>query len=123
MTLDTARAKKRLKSQFQQRGEKLFKRYGCCGCHGPEATGGVANRNAETGELVPGLQYVQESYTVAELQDRIRRGVPEVGKLDPNGMPPPLTMPEFGSRLTERQIDDLVGYLISLYPEGEELDW
>lgn len=67
--------------------------------------------------------YVKEGYTVAELEDRIRSGVPKVGKLDPEGPEPPLAMPAFGSRLTEPQLDDLVSYLLSLYPEEEDLDW
>ncbi|NNE47722.1 MAG: c-type cytochrome [Rhodothermales bacterium] len=107
----------------EQRGERLFKRYGCRGCHGASGEGGVPNRNSESGEQVPPLKYVKEGYTLAELKDRIRTGVPVVNKLDPNGPEPPLTMAAFGDRLTDPQLDDLVAYLLSLYPEGEELDW
>lgn len=105
----------------EARGEILYKRWGCRGCHGVEGGGGVANRNSESGEQVPGLIYVKEGYTLAELKDRIRNGVPKVGKLDPEGPEPPLTMPAFGSRLTEPQLDDLVSYLLSLYPEEEDV--
>ena len=105
------------------RGEILFKRYGCRGCHGDGGAGGVANRNSQSGEMVPALLYVKEGYTPDELKDRIRHGVPKVEKLDPEGPEPPLTMPAFGSRLTERQLDDLVSYLLSLYPEEEGLNW
>lgn len=107
----------------EQRGERLYKRYGCRGCHGASGEGGVPNRNSESGEQVPPLKYVREGYTPAELEDRIRDGVPVVNKLDPNGLEPPLTMAAFGDRLTESQLDDLVAYLFSLYPEEEELDW
>lgn len=107
----------------EQRGETLYKRYGCRGCHGPRGQGGVANRNSETGEQVPALIYVRESYTIPELMDQIRNGVPVVGKLDPNGPEPPLTMAAFGEHLSERQLSDLVEYLMSLFPEDEELDW
>ncbi len=72
---------------------------------------------------MPPLKYVKEGYTLAELRDRIRDGVPVVNKLDPNGPEPPLTMAAFGDRLTANQLDDLVAYLVSLYPEEEELDW
>lgn len=105
------------------RGEVLYKRYGCRGCHGVGGTGGVANRNSQSGEMVPALVYVKEGYMPDELKDRIRRGIPKVEKLDPEGPEPPLAMPAFGSRLTERQLDDLVSYLLSLYPEEEELEW
>ncbi len=107
----------------ERRGEILFKRYGCRGCHGVDATGGVPNRNSESGEQVPSLIYVKEGYTRAELKDRIRIGVPKVGKLEPDGPEPPLAMPGFGDRLTEGQLDDLVSYLHSLYPAEDELDW
>ncbi len=106
-----------------QRGEKLYKRYGCRGCHGPSGDGGVPNRNSETGEQVPGVKYVKEAYTLAELRDQIREGVPVIGKLDPEGPEPPLAMPAFGDRLSDGEIDDLVAFLLSLYPEDEELDW
>ncbi|MBT8194780.1 MAG: c-type cytochrome [Acidimicrobiia bacterium] len=112
-----------LQLSTEQRGEKLYKRYGCRGCHGPAGEGGVPNRNSESGEQVPPLKYVEEGYTLVELKERIRDGVPVVNKLDPNGPEPPLTMAAFGGRLTESQLDDLVAYLVSLYPEGEELDW
>jgi len=107
----------------ERRGELLYKRYGCRGCHGMSGVGGVPNRNSESGEQVPPLLYVKEGYTGDELKDRIRKGVPTVGKLDPDGPRPPLNMPSFGDRLTEGQLDDLVSYLHSLYPEEEELDW
>jgi cytochrome c oxidase subunit 2 len=107
----------------EQRGERLYKRYGCRGCHGPQGEGGVTNRNAESGEQVPPLRYVKEGYTVAQLQERIRAGIPVVGKLDPEGPEPPLTMPAFEDYLTASQVDDLVAYLLGLYPEEEELDW
>lgn len=110
-------------STAERRGEILFKRYGCRGCHGIDGAMGVPNKNSESAELVPPLLYVKESYTPEELKDRIRTGVPKVGKLDPNGQDPPLIMPAFGERLTEGQLDDLVSYLHSLYPEEESLDW
>jgi mono/diheme cytochrome c family protein len=106
-----------------RRGEILFKRYGCRGCHGVDAAGGVANKNSESGELVPPLIYVKEGYTLEELKDRIRKGVQKIGKLDPDGPDPPLVMPGFGDRLTEGQLDDLVSYLHRLYPAEAELDW
>lgn len=118
---DLVRASVQLNAE--QRGEKLYKRYGCRGCHGPDGEGGVPNRNSESGEQVPPVKYVKEGYTVAELKDRIRNGVPIVPKLDPNGPEPPLTMAAFGDRLTETQLDDLVAYLLNLYPEEEDLDW
>ena len=107
----------------EQRGEALYRRYGCRGCHGEAGVGGVPNPNAQTGEQVPALQYVKESYTPTELRKRIRLGVPRVPRLDPNGPPPPLTMPSWRDRLTDAQVEDIMAYLFSLFPEEEELDW
>lgn len=107
----------------ESRGAMLYKRYGCRGCHGANGSGGVFNRNSESGEQVPPLLYVKEGYTRDELRDRIRDGVPTVGKLEPEGPAPPLVMAGFGDRLSDGQIDDLISYLFSLYPDEEELDW
>ncbi len=107
----------------EQRGEVLYKRYGCRGCHGEDGMGGVSNPNAVTDQQVPPLRYVKEGYTVEELKDRLRRGVPHVAKRDPRGPDPPLNMPAWGDRLTDAQLDDLVAYLLSLYPKEEETGW
>lgn len=107
----------------EQRGEVLYKRYGCRGCHGEDGSGGVRNSNAVTDEVVPPLRYVKEGYTIDELKERVRSGVPHVAKRDPLGPDPPLNMPAWGDRLTERQLDDLVAYLLSLYPKEEATGW
>lgn len=107
----------------EQRGEILYKRHGCRGCHGEDGRGGVPNPNAVSGEQVPPLRYVKEGYTVAELRDRLRNGVPSVARRDTRGPEPPLRMPGWGDRLTEGQLDDLMAYLLSLYPKEEETGW
>lgn len=107
----------------EQRGEVLYKRYGCRGCHGEDGKGGIPNPNAVTDQQVPPLRYVKEGYTVVELKDRVRRGVPRVAKRDAQGSDPPLNMPAWGDRLTESQLDDLVAYLLSLYPKEEQTGW
>ena len=38
-----------------ERGRGVYKKYGCAGCHGPDAQGGVPNPNAKTAQQVPGL--------------------------------------------------------------------
>jgi hypothetical protein len=51
---------------------------------------------------------------------KIQEGVPSEAKLDPNGPEPPLHVPGFKGMLTDDQMNDLVTYLISLKPKGEE---
>jgi mono/diheme cytochrome c family protein len=105
------------------RGREVFAQSGCANCHGSQGEGGVANPNSETGELVPALVYVREAYTAEELKALIQRGVPEIGKLDPDGPPPPLVMPSWEGVINARRLDALVAFLFHLYPEEEELDW
>ena len=51
-----------------ERGREVFRKYGCAGCHGADAKGGVPNPNAKTAEQVPGLIYVADGYTKDELK-------------------------------------------------------
>ena len=46
-----------------ERGHEVYRKYGCAGCHGPDAKGGVPNPNAKTAEQVPGLTFVADGYT------------------------------------------------------------
>lgn len=104
-----------------QRGLKVYEQFSCAACHGPGGKGGVHNFNAQTGQEVPSLIHVADSYTKPELIAKIQNGVPIEPKLNSNGPAPPLHMPSFKDTLTDGQISDLVAYLISLKPKGEDL--
>ncbi|MGA2542843.1 MAG: c-type cytochrome [Verrucomicrobiota bacterium] len=104
-----------------ERGREIYRKYGCAGCHGAEAKGGVPNPNAKTAEQVPGLIRVAEGYTKAELKSRIVKGQREIPALEPKRPPPPLYMPAWGAVIKDAELDDLVAYLISLKPKGEDL--
>lgn len=106
-----------------QRGQVVFKKFGCAGCHGRDALGGVPNRNAKTAQQVPGLKFVSEGYTKDELKKRILDGQKEITKLDPKGPPPPLYMPPWRSKIAEGELNDLVEYLMSLLPKEEKLNF
>jgi mono/diheme cytochrome c family protein len=103
-----------------ERGREVFRKYGCAGCHGIDAKGGVPNPNAKTAELVPDLIRVAEGYTKDELKQRILKGQREISALDPKRPPPPLYMPPWGGIIKDAEVDDLIAYLISLKPGGEE---
>jgi cbb3-type cytochrome oxidase cytochrome c subunit len=104
-----------------ERGRAVYRKYGCTGCHGPDGKGGVPNPNAKTAEQVPGLIYVADGYTKAELKARIVKGQREIPALNPNRPPPPLYMPAWGSVIKDAEVDDLVAFLVSLKPKGEDL--
>ena len=106
-----------------ERGKAVYKKYGCAGCHGPDAKGGVPNPNAKTAQQGPGLQYVAEGYTKDELRKRILDGQKEIPAMDPKKPPAPLYMPAWRGKITQGELDDLVAYLTSLLPKGEKLEF
>jgi mono/diheme cytochrome c family protein len=102
-----------------ERGRGVFRKYGCAGCHGQDAKGGVPNPNAKTAEQVPGLLYVKDGYTSDELKKRILNGQREIAPMDAKRPPPPLYMPPWRGTINEAELDDLTTYLFSLLPKGE----
>jgi mono/diheme cytochrome c family protein len=104
-----------------ERGREVYRKYGCAGCHGPDGKGGVPNPNAKTAQQVPGLTYVADGYTKTELKTRIVKGQHEIPALDAKRPPPPLYMPAWGSVIKDAELDDLVAYLMSLKPKGEDV--
>ena len=103
-----------------ERGREVYRKYGCAGCHGTDAKGGVPNPNSKTAEQVPGLTKVAEGYTKDELKARILKGQREISQLDPKRPPPPLYMPPWLGIIKDAEVDDLVAYLISLKPKGDD---
>jgi mono/diheme cytochrome c family protein len=104
-----------------ERGREVFRKYGCAGCHGPDGKGGVPNPNARTAQQIPALTYVADGYTKAELKKLVFTGQRDIAALDPKLPPPPLYMPAWGSTIKDAEADDLVEYLFSLKPKGENL--
>lgn len=102
----------------EERGQRVFSRYGCVTCHGQGGKGGIKNRNAKGGE-VPPINKVKDGFTEAEVEQVIRlgrRSVPE----DANAPMPPLHMNNWGQVMSEEEVHDLVKYLWTLAPKGEE---
>jgi mono/diheme cytochrome c family protein len=117
-----AAAKPPLGPQLQA-GQKVYKEFGCFACHGEDGGHGLRNYNAQSGQQVPPINHVVDSYTREELIAKIRKGVPVEPKLDPNGPTPPLYMPSFGTAISDPQMQDLIIFLYSLKPKGEELNF
>lgn len=97
-------------------GHAVFKKYGCAACHGIDGRGGRRNWNSATIQEEPPLINVRHGYTKDELVAFIKRGSQPLAKLDPHGAVPPLYMPAWGERISERELNDLADYLLSLAP-------
>ncbi len=98
------------------RGRAVFEKYSCNACHGRDGSGGIHNINSETGGRINDLTHVFETYTPAEVADRVRNGVAEVGKNDPTGPDPPLHMPPYRDLIGGQELKDLVAFVSSLRP-------
>ena len=103
-----------------QFGRQVFEKYGCVLCHGADGKSGIANPNAKTKDIVPPLTYVAEGYLPAELKQFIRRGQPNIDRMNPNGATPPFKMPSYGTWISDVELDALQKYLFSLMPKGEK---
>jgi mono/diheme cytochrome c family protein len=106
-----------------ERGRRVYERYGCALCHGADGKGGFANLNSETEGKVPGVLYVAEGFTPAELKAKILDGLATIGKADPKGPRPPFRMPGWRGQMTPQEVDDLAQYLMGLYPKAAEQKW
>jgi len=99
-----------------ERGRRLAEANGCFACHGPEGSKGVANPG-RLDRTVPSygtlMMYAKDA---KETREWIRDGVPasraksETWKKQRDAGA--LRMPAFGRRLSARQIDDLVAFVM-----------
>jgi mono/diheme cytochrome c family protein len=102
-------------------GKQDFSRFGCVGCHGTELQGGVANPNAQGGE-VPSLLHVSDDYTKDEVIAIIRNG--RVPPMDNSaGPPPPLYMPAWKHVLSDEDINRIADYLWSKQQKKAKDSW
>jgi mono/diheme cytochrome c family protein/plastocyanin len=132
-----------------ERGRLNFLNLGCMRCHGPEGRGGIRNHNAKGGEVPALFKLADTIVNNRQEADRLlillQRGGPlderEVWlreffkikktiregknplKEDPNGPEPPLAMPAWGEKLSDKEIEELIAYIISLFPEEEWESW
>jgi mono/diheme cytochrome c family protein len=104
-----------------KKGEVLFNKVGCVGCHGSLGAGGYPNNNVVGGKI-PSLTFAADGYSKAELHERIAKGK----KSDPENpsLPAPMIyMPAWEEKLSSEEIDALVDYVYSLKPQDSTSDW
>ncbi len=109
------------------RGKHIFEKYGCAGCHGLNGAQGRRNYNAmgpgqqdpdkdmDKGRE-PTLVDVVGTYTKEELMAKIAIGVPSsaVNKFNPDGPVPPLYMPPWKDKISDKDMEDLASWLLSI---------
>lgn len=99
-------------------GREVFLKYGCTGCHGPNGERGIRNPNSASGDKIPALTYIKESYSRKEVRRLLFEGrIPE--KKDKKGLAPPLYMPSWEGIISESEADLLIDYIFSLMPEED----
>lgn len=103
-----------------KRGEVLFNRVGCVGCHGGKGEGGYVNNNFVGGKI-PSLTFAADGYSKDEMHERIAEGKTS-DPADPGQPAPMIAMPRWEEKLSSDEIDALVDYVTSLRPAGGD-DW
>lgn len=99
-------------------GKGNFARFGCAGCHGTELEGGLANPNAQGGQ-VPSLLHLSDDYTKDEIIAVIRNG--RAPPLENSAGPtPPLYMPAWKSVLSDEDIQQIVEFLWSRQQKAKD---
>jgi mono/diheme cytochrome c family protein len=89
-------------------GQALYQRYSCINCHGPNGLGGVPNPQSPDTVIPPlvGKDF-HGQFSAKDIANVIRSGS-VIGKA------PIVSMPHWGTILTDKQIAELVAYIDSL---------
>ena len=99
-----------------ERGRRIAERQGCFACHGPEGIRGVSNPGREE-RTVPSWQGALMMYAKnrSEIREWIRDGAPAARRKSPSWREASargaLRMPAYRTRLSPRQINDLVDFI------------
>ncbi|MFQ5676452.1 MAG: c-type cytochrome [bacterium] len=100
----------------KERGELVFKRFGCWSCHGENASGGIKNPNMAPDEIIPGLKTAANKYTYEEFVARLKKKT-TVAALDNSKPAPPFFCPDYANYMLQSELSDLYAYLKSFAPK------
>ena len=95
-----------------QRGRLIAERMGCFGCHGAGGGQPIANPGSHDGD-VPGWTggtWMMWNRNEADVRSWILHGRTPTRPPDPGAL---IAMPAYESRLTPREVDDLVAYVLA----------
>ena len=109
-----------------ERGRRLAEASGCFGCHGPEGTAGTANPGRPEPTVPSFKSLMMYAKNETEVREWIRDGVTAVKAKSEtwkaNRKAGALRMPDFGDRLSAKQIDDLVAFVMAVSGEDAPED-
>lgn len=113
-----AQAAETLDEEYVAAGHELFVRFGCVGCHGPDAGGGAAaftesRSGIQTSWVVPSLDDVYYRYSEDEVRYWITYGRP--------GTPMPANGIAGGGAMTIQEIDQVMAFLRSIQLPQEDV--
>jgi len=101
-----------------ERGRRIAERTGCFGCHGPEGIQGTANPGRSENNVPSFKSLMMYAKNEEEVREWIRDGVTAARAKSEtwraNRKAGALRMPDFGDRLSSRQIDDLVAFVLAV---------
>jgi mono/diheme cytochrome c family protein len=104
-----------------ERGRQIAERTGCFACHGPGGDQPIANPGATHG-AVPGWgggTWMLWSDDASDLRAWIVDGHPPGRAPDPGAL---ISMPAYGSLLSDAEVDDLLAYVLSVAQFGRPED-
>ena len=106
-----------LDSRPREIGERIYKRFGCDGCHGKRGVGGFANPNARPDGQMPRIDGATLIYSEAKMKELLMLSrISE--KTDPDGADP-LPCPSWEGAITDDELASLYAYLKSIAPKTE----
>lgn len=103
------------------RGEALATAMGCFGCHGPGGGRPISNPGSQAGDVPgwPGGTWMMWNDDASDVRAWIVNGLPPGRAKDEGAL---LHMPAYGDRLSARELDDLVAYVLAVSQFGTPED-
>jgi len=103
-----------LNSRPRDVGERVYKRFGCDGCHGRKGEGGFTNPNAQPDGQMPPISGAMLDYSTDDIKSRLLVAQ-KPGKTDPNRQDP-LPCPSWEDTITDDEFEALLALPESIVP-------
>ena len=104
-----------LNSRPREVGERVYKRFGCDGCHGRKGEGGFTNPNAQPDGQMPPIFRAMLDNSADDIKSRMLVAQ-KPAKIDPAGQDP-LPCPSWDGAITDSELETLIAFLEHIAPE------